>query len=131
MPGRWNCATLTRASRLAAETRGRRAETLAAWWLRCQGFSILAQRLRIPAGEIDLVARRGLTLLFVEVKARATEDAGRWALQEHRLRRVAHAAETLVARFGKDCTTVRIDAIIVRPWAWPLHLRGVWQGEWR
>ena len=130
MPGRSNSA-MAISRRVAADRRGRRAETIAAWWLRFQGFSIVAQRVKTPSGEVDLVARRGGTLLFVEVKARVSEDAGRRALEQHRLRRVGHAAETLAARFGKDCTVVRIDAIIVRPWAWPLHLHGVWKGEWR
>ncbi len=118
------------AARIAADRRGRRAETIAAWWLRLQGFAILAQRVRTGVGEVDLVARRGRTLLFVEVKARATSDAGHWAIEHHRLRRVARAAESLVVRFGAGCTTIRIDAIIVRPWALPLQLRGVWRGDW-
>ncbi len=118
------------ASRVAADRRGRRAETIAAWWLRLQGFAILAQRVRTTGGEVDLVARRGRTLLFVEVKARTSRDAGAWALEQHRLRRVARAAESLVVRFGTGCTTIRIDAIIVRPWALPVRLRDVWRGDW-
>ena len=46
-------------NRRRAEQGGRRAETLAAWWLRLKGYAILAQRVRTPVGEIDLVARRG------------------------------------------------------------------------
>jgi putative endonuclease len=58
--------------RQSAERGGRRAESLAAWWLRLKGWRILARRVRTPVGEIDLVARRGRTIAFVEVKARAT-----------------------------------------------------------
>ena len=117
--------------RVRADRRGRRAETVAAWWLRLQGYAILARRLRTPAGEIDLIARRGRTLIFVEVKARETYDAAAWALRQGDLRRVARAAENLVARYGRDCTTVRIDAVVVLPWTWPRQLRSVWRGDWR
>ena len=121
---------MTAAARRAADARGRRAETVAAWWLRLQGYGILARRVRTAAGEIDLVARRGRCLVFVEVKARGrTSDAG-WALTPFRLRRVGRAAESLVARYGTGCTEIRLDAIIVRPWSWPERRRGVWRGGW-
>ena len=56
--------------RVAAEQRGRGAERIAAWWLRLRGWRILAQRARVPGGEVDLIARRGRIVAFVEVKAR-------------------------------------------------------------
>ena len=60
----------SRVNRQAAEKRGRGAETLACWYLRLRGWRILARRARVPGGEVDVVARRGRTLAFVEVKAR-------------------------------------------------------------
>jgi putative endonuclease len=54
-------------NRHRAERRGRIGETTAALWLNFQGWSIIARRVRTAVGEIDLVARRGGTLLFVEV----------------------------------------------------------------
>ncbi|MCR4283578.1 MAG: YraN family protein, partial [Bauldia sp.] len=42
-------------ARRAAEKRGRRAETLAAWLLRLKGYRVLARRYKTPAGEIDLI----------------------------------------------------------------------------
>ena len=62
-----------RADRRLAERRGRRAETLAAWYLRLKGYRILARRYRTPVGEIDLIVRRGRLVAFVEVKRRPTE----------------------------------------------------------
>ena len=47
----------------------------AAWWLRLKGWRILAQRARVPGGEVDLVARRGSTVAFVEVKQRGSDAA--------------------------------------------------------
>ena len=79
-------------NREAAEKRGRGAETLACWWLRLHGWRILARRARVPGGEVDIIARRRRTLAFVEVKARATQDAAAMSLDAWRVRRVVTAA---------------------------------------
>src|SRR4051794_41706095 len=79
-------------SREEAERRGRGAETLACWYLRIRGWRILARRARVPGGEVDIVARRGRTLAFVEVKARNSEAAAGFALDEWRVRRGGGAA---------------------------------------
>lgn len=114
--------------RQAAEARGRRAETIAAWWLRLHGWRILAVRARVPGGEVDLVARRRRTLAFVEVKARSTDEAADWSLDRRRLRRVAVAAERLTPRYSKPGDTIRIDALYLVPGRLPRHLPDVWQG---
>jgi putative endonuclease len=115
-------------SRQAAERRGRGAETLACWYLRLKGWQILARRARVRGGEVDIVARRGRTLAFIEVKARADEDAAGHALDEWRLRRVAAAAELLAPRYLRAGDDLRIDAVFVVPRRWPRHLPNVWQG---
>ena len=115
-------------SREAAEQRGRGAETLACWFLRLHGWHILARRARVPGGEVDIVARRGRTLAFVEVKARSSVEAATLALDEWRLRRVVVAAERLAPRFMRDGDDVRIDALFIVPRRWPRHLANVWQG---
>ena len=79
-------------------------------------------------GEVDIVARRGRILAFIEVKARATDDAAALALDEWRLRRVVVAAERLAPRYLKDGDDLRIDALFIVPRRWPRHLRDVWQG---
>jgi putative endonuclease len=115
-------------NRREAEQRGRWAEQLAAFYLRLHGWRILARRARVAGGEVDLVARRGRTLAFVEVKARATAEAAAFALDRQRLRRVAVAAERLAPRFMRAGDTVRIDALFIVPGRWPRHLPDVWQG---
>ncbi|MGS1017311.1 YraN family protein [Allosphingosinicella humi] len=115
-------------NRRRAERGGRRAESLAALWLRLKGWTILARRLRTPVGEIDLVARRGRTLAFVEVKARATAEAGAQALDEYRLRRVVAAAEASAARFARPGDTLRIDAMFIVPGRLPRHMPNIWHG---
>ena len=87
--------------RAAAEARGRRGEGLAAWYLRLKGWRIVARRARTPLGEIDLIARRGSTLAFVEVKWRARAADLATAIDERRLQRVARAAEALVAALDR------------------------------
>jgi putative endonuclease len=114
--------------RRRAERGGRRAETLAAWWLRLKGWTILGRRVRTPVGEVDLIARRGRTLAFVEVKARASREEADFSLDEHRLRRVAAAAEALVHRYARVGDIVRIDALFVVPRRLPRHLPNVWRG---
>ena len=63
------------ADRRAGYARGLVAEGIAAWLLRLKGYRVLATRYRTPLGEIDIVARRGKVLAFVEVKARPTVEA--------------------------------------------------------
>jgi putative endonuclease len=112
-------------NRRRAEKDGRRAETLAAWWLRLKGYAILARRVRTPRGEVDLVARRGRTLVFVEVKARTTAGDAALALDDYRLRRVAAAAEALAPRFLRQNDDMRIDAVVITRGRLPVHMENV------
>ena len=114
--------------RQRAERGGRRAETIAAWWLRLKGWAILARRARTPVGEVDLIARRGRVLAFVEVKARASEAEAALALDDYRLRRVAAAAGALAHRYAREGDDLRIDAIFITPGRLPRHLADVWRG---
>ena len=66
---------MTRERRRKAWRWGRLAESAAAALLRLKGFRILARGYKVPVGEIDIVARRGRLVLFVEVKARPSADA--------------------------------------------------------
>ena len=114
-------------SRHAAERRGRRGEGLAAWYLRLKGYRILDRNIRTPRGEVDIVARKGGCLVFVEVKTRDTPAELDLALDERRLARVAAAAEALIARYGRQDHDVRIDALLLARGHWPKHLENVWQ----
>jgi putative endonuclease len=98
-------------ARLQAEKRGRQAERICAWWLRLKGRKILARRVRTPLGEIDLIARRGAMIAFVEVKAR-----------------VAAAAEILWPTYMQPVDDMRIDVMLLAPGRAPRHLTNVWHG---
>jgi putative endonuclease len=114
--------------RQRAERGGRRAERVAAWWLRLRGWHILAMRARTPVGEVDLVARRGKVLAFIEVKARASAAQAELALDDYRLRRVVRAAEALVPRYGRAGDIVRVDAMFIIPWRLPRHMKNISMG---
>jgi putative endonuclease len=81
----------------------------------------------VPGGEVDIVARRRGIVAFVEVKARASEAAAAFALDNWRLRRVAVAAERLAPRYMQPGDDLRIDALFIVPLRWPRHLVNVWQ----
>jgi len=115
-------------ARLAAERRGRQAERIAGWWLRLKGWSILGRRVRTPAGEVDLIARRGRMVAFIEVKARARGAALDDSIDERRLARVAAAAEALAATYLGVDDDMRIDVMLLAPGRPPRHLENVWHG---
>ena len=114
-----------RNARQGAERRGRRAEWIAAWFLRLKGYGILACRFRGPIGEIDIVARRRGTLVFVEVKARSVDEAGLEAVGPRSRAKIARAAEAWIARYpAAGAMTLRFDVIVIAPGVtWPRHLR--------
>jgi putative endonuclease len=102
---------------------GLRAETLAVIALRLKGWRILARRYKTGSGEIDIIARRGDTIAFVEVKARATREAALAAITVQGQRRIAAAARVWQAgREDADAATLRFDAVLVVPRRWPIHI---------
>ena len=113
------------------EQRGRRAEAIAAWWLRLRGFRILHRRFRTPVGEIDILARRGALVVAVEVKARADAERGMEAVGTRQRQRIARAAEHYLARQA-DAPQVglRFDIVIVSPWRLPVHVADAWRPSW-
>jgi putative endonuclease len=115
-------------SRRAAETRGRDGERRAAWWLWLRGWKILDRRVRTPAGEVDLVARKGNLVAFVEVKTRATAAELDFAIDERRLSRVAAAAEYLMPRYAGPGDDIRVDVILIAPRSLPRHIENAWMG---
>jgi len=107
---------------------GQWAETLAVWALRCKGYRVIARRVAgkrgTGAGEIDIVAKRGKTLVFVEVKRRRNQDDGLAALTHNQQRRISRGAEHFLKTYdGRHPLTCRFDVIIVVPWRWPIHIK--------
>ena len=113
--------------RQVAEQSGRNGEARAAFWLRAKGWLILGERVKTKAGEIDLIAKRGKLIAFVEVKWRSQKDQLDHAIDERRLARVAAAAEAVAHRYAKDGEDIRIDVILLAPGAFPRHIANAWQ----
>lgn len=113
--------------RQLAEKRGRDGEMRAALWLRAKGWSILDTRVKTPAGEIDLVAKRGGLVAFIEVKWRKKRAELDFAIDQHRLSRVAAAAEAVAHRYAAEREDIRIDVILLAPGCFPRHIANAWQ----
>lgn len=111
------------AARRARHLGGLRAETLAALWLTCKFYKIIARRYRVRGGEIDIIAKRGRTIAFVEVKARGTLEEAMTAITEEKRRRFSRAASRWLAVNPWAVNYVlRADAVFVAPRRLPLHL---------
>jgi putative endonuclease len=101
--------------------RGIRAEEMTAWYLRARGYKILARRYKTPVGEIDLVARRGGCIVFIEVKARNVMDDALYAVQPRQAARVMRAGQHFLASHNLNDAEIRFDVMAVAP---PGHWRG-------
>lgn len=113
--------------RRIAEREGRDGERRAAIWLRLRGWSILAERVKTPLGEIDLIARRAGTVAFIEVKWRRKAKDLDFAIDEFRLRRVAAAVQAVAHNYAKQNEDIRIDVILLAPGRLPRHITNAWQ----
>ena len=123
---------MTLARRRRAWRRGRRAEGLAACWLRLKGYRVLARGFRVGVGEIDLIARRGRVLALVEVKARARLAAAGESVSRRQRERIGRAAEAFLQRhprLGK--LDLRFDVVLIAPGQWPRHIADAWRVDAR
>lgn len=97
---------------------GQSGENSAANHLRLRGYRILERNYRVHSGEIDIIARRGATLVFVEVKMRRSRRRGSplEAVHVRKIQRISCAAATYVqAMRPKGVKTYRFDVMGVGP----------------
>ena len=117
-------------ARRQAYARGRRGERIAAWWLRLRGYRVLARGFRCPAGEIDLIVRRGGILAIVEVKHRDSLALAGEAVSPRQQRRVRRAAEHFLQRHPALAgLQLRFDAVLLAPRQLPRHLKDAWNAD--
>jgi putative endonuclease len=104
--------------------RGRWAERATALYLRGMGYQILARNLRLGRGEIDLIARHGQFLVFMEVKFRRHSYGP--MISPHQWRRIADVAQNYVGK-RPDLHHLwwRFDAFEWTPW--PRHRKDAWR----
>ncbi|MCL2702913.1 MAG: YraN family protein [Defluviitaleaceae bacterium] len=90
-------------------------ETIAEGYLRAKGYEILKTRYRCPYGEIDLVARHGIVIVFIEVKLRKTPNTGLAAesVTLKKQRRIIHSALHYIGANTNPCETYRFDVLEV------------------
>jgi len=112
-----------RPERQVAFALGLSAESRGAALLIAKGYRIVARRFRSGVGEIDIVARRRKTLVFVEVKARARLDDAAEAVIKRQQQRIIAAAEAWLATHPDDVTCdIRFDVMLVAPRSLPRHI---------
>lgn len=109
--------------RLAAEKQGHRGEALAALLLQAKLYRLREKRFKTPVGEIDLVAEKSGTIVFIEVKTRSKNADEAMALGAVNRSRITRAAQYWLSRHpdesGKD---MRFDVIFLAQGRWPRHL---------
>ncbi|NOZ33497.1 MAG: YraN family protein [Alphaproteobacteria bacterium] len=114
-----------RQSRRRAEQFGHLGELLAALWLQARFYTVLHRRFKTPLGEIDIIARRGKTLVFAEVKTRRTKSGHTDALGAANQPRIIAAARWWLATHPEAAgLNLRFDVIVLAPYCWPVHVRG-------
>ena len=117
-----------RGRRHRAQRRGVVAEAVCRWHLRLRGWRIVAFDWRCPAGEIDILARRGGVLAIIEVKSRQDLASAVAAVLPRQRRRIARAAELFLAgRPDLAELALRFDVMLVEDWRLPRHLRDAWR----
>ena len=107
---------------------GHKAEWLAAAFLMAKGYRILARRYGGKGGEIDLIAKRGATIAFVEVKARSDLDMALQAITPEKQRLMARCVRNWLAQNPwANQHFLRADAVFLAPWRWPRHIMSIFE----
>ncbi len=118
--------------RTAAYRRGQIAEGLCAFYLRLTGWRVLERRHKsgrgTGAGEIDIIARRGRILAFIEVKARADLITALESVTPLQRSRIVRAAEAYLQRHPQltNCD-IRFDVMALGAGVWPRHIPDAWR----
>ena len=96
---------------------GERGENIAARFLRNLGYKVILRNFRCELGEIDIVARDGKTLVFIEVKTRAYDDpTPEEQVNSLKQNQITKAARFYLSRYGTPQPPARFDVIAI---VWP------------
>lgn len=116
--------------RQKAERLGRWAEHGAEAILWLSGWQVLARRARTPLGEIDLIARKGQRLAFIEVKYRAQLDTALGAVSPAQtIRLIKAGAFWRAKRSAYSGLDVQYDLIALAPWRWPKRIEHAFSAD--
>lgn len=102
--------------RVAAREFGQESERIAERYLRRQGYDILERNVRLPEGELDLVARQEGVTVFVEVKARRSTAMGgaTYAVQAEKRRRLIRLGAHYLALHELSEAPARFDVVLIQ-----------------
>lgn len=94
---------------------GQQGEQLAADHLISQGYAIIAANWHCRYGEIDLIARQGATIVFVEVRTRHANlaDAAFASISERKRERIIRAVHLYLAKHHLEESSWRVDVIAI------------------
>ena len=97
---------------------GDRGENVAARALRNKGYKIIVRNFRCEMGEIDIIARDGTTLVFVEVKTRTDDSqvSPEEQVNDHKQNQITKAAKFYLTRYGVPQPPSRFDVVAI---VWP------------
>jgi putative endonuclease len=96
---------------------GEKGENVAAKFLRNKGYKIITRNYQSGIGEVDIIARDGKTLVFVEVKTRTADDPTPEAqVNEAKQHQLTKAAKQYLTRYGHPQPPARFDVIAI---VWP------------
>jgi putative endonuclease len=96
---------------------GQRGENVAARYLRNQGYRIIERNFRCEVGEVDIIARDGKTLVFVEVKTRSHDDpTPEDQINQPKRHQLTKAANFYLSRYGTPQPPARFDVVAI---VWP------------
>jgi putative endonuclease len=100
------------------------AETLACIFLRLKGYKIITKRFKTKSGELDIVAKSGSVIVFVEVKKRTCLDDALASIAPYNMARIRKAAQWwLQSNISlADKCDIRFDVVAIAPYSWPRHI---------
>ncbi len=106
-----------KAPREKKDALGDRGENLAARELQKKGYRILNRNFKSPMGEIDIIARDGKTLVFVEVKTRAADEpTPEEQVNPTKMNQLTKAGKFYLSRYGHPQPIARFDVVAI---VWP------------
>ena len=111
---------------------GKIAELIARFYFRVKGYRILKKNyrsaLKIPAGEVDFIALKNKTLVFVEVKKRRSTQIARYAIQQKQQKRIVNAAKLFIHQNKSfQNHNIRFDAVLIKLPFSIVHIKNAWQ----
>jgi putative endonuclease len=106
--------------------KGHAGEIVAALLLMLKGFRILARRYKTSYGEIDIIAKRGELVIFVEVKVRKDLQKCFDAITDRQIQRIRRASEMfLQKRNDLEKCQIRYDVMLITGWRLPTHVENI------